>query len=365
MERVIESKDLLEAQSHVWNHIFNFINSMSLKCAVELGIPDAVHSNGGRPISLCELANKLSIPSTRIDHLRRLMRLLVHSGFFTCQKIEKGDGDGERDVELFLPTVNSSLLLKESDVSVSPFVLNMLDRIFTLPWHSLGEWFRQSNVPTAFEIFHGDHIWGVTKQNASFGDSFNEAMASDASLVGKLVASACIDTFCGLRSVVDVGGGIGALARAIAKALPQVQFTVFDLPHVVEGLTSEENGRIAFVGGDMFEYIPPADAILLKWTLHDWSDEDCVKILKRCKDAVPPKEKGGKVIIIDMVMTSRDSEHFKSEETQLFFDMLVMVLTPGKERNEKEWSKLFTDAGYKEYKIVNALGVRSIIEVYY
>nr|CAD1844133.1 unnamed protein product [Ananas comosus var. bracteatus] len=306
---------------------------MSLKCAVELGIPDAVHSNGGRPISLCELANKLSIPSTRIDHLRRLMRLLVHSGFFTCQKIEKGDGDGERDVELFLPTVNSSLLLKESDVSVSPFVLNMLDRIFTLPWHSLGEWFRQSNVPTAFEIFHEDQIWGVTKQNASFGDSFNEAMASDASLVGKLVASACIDTFCGLRSVVDVGGGIGALARAIAKALPQ--------------------------------YIPPADAILLKWTLHDWSDEDCVKILKRCKDAVPPKEKGGKVIIIDMVMTSRDSEHFKSEETQLFFDMLVMVLTPGKERNEKEWSKLFTDAGYKEYKIVNALGVRSIIEVYY
>ncbi|OAY67189.1 Myricetin O-methyltransferase [Ananas comosus] len=81
---------------------------------------------------------------------------------------------------------------------------------------------------------------------------------------GKLVASACIDTFCGLQSVVDVAGGTGTLARAIAKALPQVQFTVFDLPHVVEGLTSEENGRIAFVGGDMFEYIPPADAILLK-----------------------------------------------------------------------------------------------------
>ncbi|OAY85432.1 Trans-resveratrol di-O-methyltransferase [Ananas comosus] len=329
MEYTVESKDLLEAQSHVWNHIFNFINSMSLKCAVELGIPDAVHSNGGRPISLCELANKLSIPSTRIDDLRRLMRLLVHSGFFTSQKIEKGVGDGMRDVEHFLPTINSSLLLKENDISVSPFVLAMLDRIFALPWHSLGEWFRQSMVPTAFEIAHGDHLWGVTNKNASFSDSFNEGMASDASLVGKLVARVCANTFSGLRSVVDVGGGTGTMARTIAKALPQVQFTVFDLPHVVEGLKSEENGAIAFVGGDMFEYIPSADAVLLKWILHDWSDEDCVK------------------------------HNFSS------IYVLMMVVTSGKQRNEKEWNKLFTDAGYKQYKILNALGLRSVIEVYY
>ncbi|OAY84217.1 Trans-resveratrol di-O-methyltransferase [Ananas comosus] len=295
---------------------------MSLKCAVELGIPDAVHSNGGEPVSLYELANKLSIPPTRIDHLRRLMRLLVHSGFFsTRQKIEKDDGVGETD-ELFLPTVNSSLLLKDSETSASPFVLGILDHMLTLPWHSLGEWFRQSNASTAFEIAHGDHIWGVAKKNASFNDSFNEAMVSDTSLVGKVVASACMDRFSGLRSVVDVAGGTGTLARAIAKALPQS-------------------------------------------ILHDWNDEHCVKILKRCKEAVPSKEKGGKVIIIDMVMISRESEHFKSEETQLSFDILMMVLTSGKERNEKEWSKIFTDAGYKEYKIVNALGLRSVIEVYY
>nr|CAD1844234.1 unnamed protein product [Ananas comosus var. bracteatus] len=366
MERGVESsKDLLQAQSHATNHTLSFIKSMSLKCAVELGIPDAVHSNGGEPVSLYELANKLSIPPTRIDHLRRLMCLLVHSGFFsTRQKIEKDDGVGETD-ELFLPTVNSSLLLKDSETSASPFVLGILDHMLTLPWHSLGEWFRQSNASTAFEIAHGDHIWGVAKKNASFNDSFNEAMVSDTSLVGKVVASACMDRFSGLRSVVDVAGGTGTLARAIAKALPQVQFTVFDLPHVVEGLTSEENGRIVFVSGDTFEYVPPADAILLKSILHDWNDEHCVKILKRCKVAVPSKEKGGKVIIIDMVMISRESEHFKSEETQLFFDILMMVLTSGKERNEKEWSKIFTDAGYKEYKILNALGLRSVIEVYY
>lgn len=40
----------------------------------------------------------------------------------------------------------------------------------------------------------------------------------------------------------------------------------------------------------------------MQWILHDWSDEDCVKILKRCKEAIPSKDNGGKVIIMDIVM---------------------------------------------------------------
>ncbi|XP_020084909.1 trans-resveratrol di-O-methyltransferase-like [Ananas comosus] len=307
MEYTVESKDLLEAQSHVSNHIFNFINSMSLKCAVELGIPDAVHSNGGKPVSFCELANKLSIPSTRIDDLRRLMRLLVHSGFFTSQKIEKGVGDGKRDVELFLPTINSSLLLKENDISVSPFVLAMLDRIFALPWHSLGEWFRQSMVPTAFEIAHGDHLWGVTNKNASFGDSFNEGMASDASLVGKLVATAPRAAAAGASCLQRRRCGF-----TLEFHVPlTVTYALLNLLRSEEAGVHEETHQAA------------------QWILHDWSDEDCVK------------------------------HNFSS------IYVLMMVVTSGKQRNEKEWNKLFTDAGYKEYKILNALGLRSVIEVYY
>ncbi|KAK1326176.1 Eugenol O-methyltransferase [Acorus calamus] len=39
-----------QAQVLVWNHIFQFISSMSLKSVVELGIPDVLHRNEGRPI---------------------------------------------------------------------------------------------------------------------------------------------------------------------------------------------------------------------------------------------------------------------------------------------------------------------------
>lgn len=53
------------------------------------------------------------------------------------------------------------------------------------------------------------------------------------------------------------------MARAIAKALPQLDCTVFDLPHVVSNL-QDCRKNLKYVGGDMFQAIPRADAILLK-----------------------------------------------------------------------------------------------------
>jgi len=101
----------------------------------------------------------------------------------------------------------------------------------------------------------------------------------------------------------------------------------------------------------------------MQWILHDWSDEDCVKILKRCKEAITFNKDGGKVIIIDQVM-GLDSSNENSITPQLYLDMLVMVEYGGAEREEQEWRKIFTGAGFKQYKIIPALGLRSIIEVH-
>lgn len=88
-----------------------------------------------------------------------------------------------------------------------------------------------------------------------------------------------------------------------------------------------------------------------------------MKILKQCKEAIKGRE-GGKLIIIDMVVENNKEVEGLNHETQLFFDMLMMILLTGKERNEKEWAKLFTDAGFSNYKINPVLGLRSLIEVY-
>lgn len=97
--------------------------------------------------------------------------------------------------------------------------------------------------------------------------------------------------------------------------------------------------------------------------LHDWSDEDCIKILKRCKEAIiPSRAAGGKIIIIDVVVGS--SSEAICQGTQQLFDLIISVLTPGKERDEEEWRKIFKEAGFTKYKISPVLGFRSIIEVF-
>ncbi|KAL0413856.1 UNVERIFIED_CONTAM: 8-hydroxyquercetin 8-O-methyltransferase [Sesamum radiatum] len=79
MERVDTSSERLEAQAHIWNQVFNYINSMSLKFATELGIPDFIHKHGG-PITLPELVDVLpSIDKSKADCMYRLMRVLKAS----------------------------------------------------------------------------------------------------------------------------------------------------------------------------------------------------------------------------------------------------------------------------------------------
>ncbi|KAH7844778.1 hypothetical protein Vadar_031570 [Vaccinium darrowii] len=349
-----EGKELLNSQAHIWNHIFHFINSMSLKCAVQLDIPDII-KNHGRPMSLSELVAALPTNPSRSRCVYRLMRILVHSGFFTKEKIP---GTSEEE-EGYMLTPASRLLLKDESLSVRPFLLAMLDPILTKPWHNVSEWF-QNDDPTPFDTAHGRTFWDYAGHEPRLNDFFNEGMASDARLVTSVVVKDCKGVFEGLNSLVDVGGGTGTVAKAIADAFPNLECTVLDLPHVVADL--QGSGNLKFVGGDMFEAIPSTDAVLLKWILHDWSDEESVKILKRCKEAIPSK--GGKVIIIDMKVENNEKGDDKSIETQLFFDMLMMILLTGRERTEKEWAKLFVDAGFNDYKITPILGLRSVIEVY-
>ncbi|KAK1276410.1 Trans-resveratrol di-O-methyltransferase [Acorus gramineus] len=229
------------------------------------------------------------------------------------------------------------------------------------PWQSLGVWFH-TDVRTPILKAHEMELWGLTGKSEGLNRMFNEAMACDSRLVSKWLVEKQRQAFVGLKSLVDVGGGTGGLTLTIAEAFPWIKCTVFDLPHVVAD--APEGTLVNFEGGNMFEYIPPSDAVIFKLIMHDWSDEECVKILKQCKKAIPTKEEGGKVMILDMVVNSKIHDH-KATETQFFFDMLMMVLTGGREREELEWEKMFMEAGFHGgYKATHGSGVLSLIEVY-
>ncbi|KAK8992078.1 hypothetical protein V6N11_044970 [Hibiscus sabdariffa] len=344
----VNANELLQAQAHVWNHIFSFINFMSLKCAVDLGIPDIIQ-NHGEPITVTELvAAPPTLNPTKACNIYRLMRILVHSGFFALEKLSHGvQEDG------YILTNASRLLLKDNinPLSLTPFLKVNLDPILKKPWDFLGIWF-QNNDCTPFDTAHGN------------GKTFWDYAGHDPKACSVLIDK-CNGSFEGLDSLVDVGSGTGTVGKAIAHSFPQLECTVFDLPHVVAGL--QDSGNLKYVGGDMFEDVPVADASIL----HDWNDDECLKILKQCKEAISKQHKGvmikKKVMIINMVVMDNEKvneENSKSLETQLFLDMLMMVVLTGRERREEEWAKLFCEAGFSDYKIIPILGLRSLIEVY-
>ncbi|KAK8992095.1 hypothetical protein V6N11_044987 [Hibiscus sabdariffa] len=352
--------ELLEAHAHVWNHMFSFIRSMSLKCAIDLGIPDIIQ-NHGKPMTITELVTVLpKLNPTKACDIHRLMRILVHSGFFSYRKLD----NAAQEVGYVL-TNASRLLLKNNPLSVTPLLKGVLDPIFIKSWLVLGTWFQNDDCDP-FVTANGKRAYDYCGQDPSIRNLFNEGMASDARLIASVLIDKCKGAFEGLGSLVDVGGGTGTVAKAIADAFPHLDCTVLDLPHVVDGLHGGNN--LKYVGGNMFEAVPATDAVILKWIFHNWNDEECVKILKQCKEAISDGGKvGGKVMIVDIVVMDEEKVNegnSKSLETQLFYDMLMMAVHAGRERREEEWAKLFCAAGFNGYKIIPVFGLRSLIEVY-
>lgn len=349
--------EMFQAQCYIYKHMYHYFESMSLKCAVQLGIPDIIHKHG-KPITIPELASALQVSPTKVNSLQRVMRMLAHSGFFATAKMHENQ-EGEEEGYILTAT-SSTLLRKDSPTSLTTTVLAMLDPALITPWFSLSDCF-QGNELTAFETFHGMSFLEYGRQNLEFFNFLKEAMACDSQLVSLIVKNHK-EMFEGVASLVDVGGGTGTLARALSDAYPHMKCTVLDLPQVVADLP--ESKSLKFVAGDMFQTIPSADAVLIKSVLHNWSDEACIKILKRCREAIGCTDRGGKVIIIEMVINEKKDESKQLAETKLFADMQMMLVCTGRERNEKEWARLFMDAGFSRYKMTTTCGLNSIIEVY-
>ncbi|CAK8540734.1 unnamed protein product [Lathyrus sativus] len=345
--------EIFKGQAHLYKHMYGMLDSMCLKWCIEMNIPNIIH-NHGQPISLSNLVSILQVPSTKFGNLQRLMHYLAHNGFFeiiTNQELENRE-------EAYALTVVSELLVKGTDLCLAPMVELALDPTFSGSYHELKKWIYEEDL-TLFDITLGSDIWKFLNKNPEYNRLFNEAMASDSKMIN-LAMKDCNFVFDGLDSIVDVGGGTGTLGKIICETFPKLKCVVFDLPQVVENLSG--NNNLTYVGGDMFESIPKADAVLLKTILHDWTDKDCIKILKKCKEAITSDEKTGKVIAIEIVMNEKKDN---SEITLLKMQIdTCLACINGKERNEEEWKKLFVEADFKDYKIFPLTGFLSLIEIY-
>ncbi|XP_060194857.1 (R,S)-reticuline 7-O-methyltransferase-like [Lycium barbarum] len=340
---------MLQGQAQLYKYMFAFADSMTIKCAVELRIADIIHSHG-HPITLSQIATNIDSSSPDISCLSRIMRLLVRQKIFTAATSQGED-------TLYGLTPISRWLLHDTELSMAPIFLLQNNPILMAPWHYFSSCVKEGGI--AFKKAHGSEIFEMASKDAELNEIFNKGMNSVTKSTMKAVLTGYKDGFNSITSLVDVGGGTGAAISEIVKAYPHIKGTNFDLPHVVS--TAQKYEGVSHVGGDMFQAIPPAEAVFAKWIMHDWGDEDCVKILKNCRKAIPMQT--GKVIIVDAVLKSEGDGLF--DDLGFVFDLVMIAHSSGgKERSEDEWNKLLKEAGFPRYNIIEIPSWLSVIEAY-
>ncbi|KAJ1287910.1 hypothetical protein BS78_02G046900 [Paspalum vaginatum] len=170
----------------------------------------------------------------------------------------------------------------------------------------LAGWFRKDAVTPPFDELHGATLFHESMESldAGFHGMANEALGAHDNLGNEIVVRELHGVFEGVESVTYCCGACGddTFARAIGTAFPHVRCTVLAYPNMIDAATKQAGGGVInYAEGNMLSFIPPSQTVMLKLVLHHWTDEDCVKILSQCREAIPSRNDGGKVIISDIV----------------------------------------------------------------
>ncbi|RLN03860.1 O-methyltransferase ZRP4-like [Panicum miliaceum] len=360
----INTTSLIQGHVEFFRLIFSHLKSQALRCAGNLGIAGAIHRRGGAA-TISDIITETGLPQSKLPHLRRLMRVLAVSGVVAASnQPPPSAADTCTGETMYTLTPVSSLLVGGEGASpcdMSAMLRASMRPTTTAMFGHLEEWFRDdTGAESLVQMVHGSSPWTLTKNDPALNTDLNDACVAETNLVMEVVLREAGDVFRGIGSLVDVGGGLGAAAIAISRAFPQVKCTVLDLPHVIS--QAPEHSTVQFVAGDMFDFIPPADAIFLKGVMDSCSDEDCVKVLRQCKKAIDRDDgAGGKIIIINPVVGFGPQDDVVREALVLFD--LHMMSGNGAQREEHEWKRIILEAGLSEFKVVATLGLVSVIEV--
>ncbi|XP_071700029.1 acetylserotonin O-methyltransferase-like [Rutidosis leptorrhynchoides] len=268
------------ALEEIWKYILGFTPMALIKCAIEIGIPDILE-NRETPMTLAELTSELGC-SKNSGVLYRIMRFLMHYKIFQEKPIS------ETSVG-YVHTPLSRLLTRNGKYRLADLLLFEASPAMLDPWHKLSGYVLD-NTKTPFKAAHDNiDIWGFCAANPEHSKLLYNAMACDARIAVAAVLKACPEVFEGVSSLVDVGGGDGTALRLIVEACPWIKGINYVLPHVISVAPSITG--VEHVAGDMFDHVPKADAVYLMKLLPDSANEQCIKILKKCKEAIPEDAK--------------------------------------------------------------------------
>ncbi|KAL3651250.1 Caffeic acid 3-O-methyltransferase 1 [Castilleja foliolosa] len=326
----------------------------ALKSAIELDLLELIKKSGpGALVSPAELAAQVSTTNpAAADMIDRILRLLASYSVLKCSLKTLPDGGVERLYSLAPVCV---LLTKNDDgVSLAPLLLLNQDVALKSSWYhqapvvpskdmdKIKDAVVEGGIPFN-KAYEGMSVFEYNETNPRFSKTFNEAMSNHSTIIVKRILE-MYDGFKGLKSMVDVGGGVGAVLNMIISKYPLMKGINFDLAHVIQRAPSYSG--VEHVAGDMFVSVPKADAIFMKWICHDWTDEHCIKLLKNCYEAIP---ENGKVILVEFILPEEGPHNELATKNVLSFDLIMLTHNPGgRERTEREFQILAYVAGFKK-----------------
>jgi len=335
-----QSSQLFTAELAQMNQLmFGFITTQAIAVAAQLGIAELLKEEP-RTAEELATATKAHAPS-----LNRVLRMLASVGIFA------EDANGR-----FQQTPLSELLRSDHPRSARGSAIMCGSELVWRPWGEL-----HAAVMSGRSAI--EHVFGATffEYLAVHPDDAEVASAgftSASAMDGPAVVVAY--DFSRFERIVDVGGGHGGLLHAILSANPRLRGVLADQPAVVAGATTLRRGSLAnrceIAGGDFFISVPEGgDAYIMKWIIHDWNDEDSLKILRNCRRAI---RRDGTLLIVDAVL-----KPLNEPDPGKLMDLSMLVLAPGgRERTEAEFAALLREADFSLARVIPTAGRLSIIE---
>jgi hypothetical protein len=312
----------------------------ALYAVAKLGVADLL---GDRPLSTQELADQLRVNESA---LYRVLRVLASREIFE-----------ETSPHIFANNTMSNYLRTGVPGSARSMVIFWGSDFNYRPF---GEIFYsvQTGQPARTKVL-GMEVWEYLAQNPEAARIFDDAMTDMSAIVGPKIASAY--DFEAWGSIMDVGGGIGILLASILKAHRGLRGVLADLPHVLRHAQAR-----AFIGGELAERssMQPCDffrevpsgcrAYLMKNVIHDWDDEHAHAILANCRRAVPAD---GALLLVEWALPE---DNLPSDGK--FTDVVMLLMTGGRERTEEEHRQLLTGAGFRISRVIPTSTGLNIIE---
>jgi hypothetical protein len=208
----------------------------------------------------------------------------------------------------------------------------------------------------AYPRHFGRPYWDDLSADPQLGATFDALMGGRLAADAPVVATAY--PWNTLGHVVDVGGGDGSLLIAILRAHADLRGTVVDLAGPVArareafaaaGLSDRADAEV----GSFFDALPAgAGGYVLSGVVHDWPDEDVVRILRRCAEAAG---ESGKVLLVDHVGEGRDALDTEG-------DLRMLCYVRGRERTLDQLGALAALAGLRIGPATPARS-RSVVEL--